>query len=916
MLRRRRRRRSPTRTPSLERLADAARAHDVLRIRASSTSRASRCGCWCRASARASAAVRPRLGAGEARRGRLVVIGEKGLDRAAIEAALAACHASAARPSDARSTRRRAAVDLGQTPADIVVLSFTDSDLAVLAAAWERLRARPRCRACGSPASPSCRHPYSVDLYVEKSSRHARFVLVRLLGGLDYWRYGVDELAARAGATAWRSRSLPGDDRADARLDAASTLAGRRSRRPVALFPGGRRRQRRAGAALRCCAARPPRCRSPSRRRAPAFGVLRAEPAAPREPSGAARADRVLPLAARRRHRAGRRAGRCAAPRGASRVDGALRHEPEGPRRRRAAARAASRGEPPDVILNTTAFSARLDDGADARSTPPTRRCCRRRQPARREAQWAASARGLSPADLAMNVVLPEIDGRIIAGAHLVQGAGASATTPRIRRCAPRPHRDRVAHVADLAAAWARCAARRAPSSGSPSCCPTIPAKGGRAGYAVGLDTPPSVAAIAAAARARAGYDARRAAAEAERSPRSSREAGAAAVARRLSRALARPAAGLRARRRRAPGASRPTTRPAATARFAFASSAARRQRRRAAARSRPAADAQGDYHDAALPPRHAYVAFYLWLREVERIDALIHLGTHGTLEWLPGKAVALVARLRAAAVLGADAGDLSLHRQQSRRGGAGQAPHRRRDDRPPDAAAGRGRRARRGGRARSACSTNMPRRRRSTRAARARSPSASSSARARRGLAAEARLRRRATPTTALARLDAWLCDLKEMRIGDGLHVFGRRRRRARRLRAATPTRPRLGRRSLRPLSSPPGPAGAPARGRLDVLPTGRNLYPSIRAPCRPAPPGDRPARRRELVAATPRITATGRAHRARPLGQRHDAHRRRRSRPGLALIGVRPRWDTARAASPASRSCRWPCSNGRAST
>ena len=42
------------------------------------------------------------------------------------------------------------------------------------------------------------RHPYSVDLYMAKILSKARFVLVRLLGGMDYWRYGVDELAALA----------------------------------------------------------------------------------------------------------------------------------------------------------------------------------------------------------------------------------------------------------------------------------------------------------------------------------------------------------------------------------------------------------------------------------------------------------------------------------------------------------------------------------------------------------------------------------------------------------------------------------------------------------------------------------------------------------------------------------------------
>jgi cobaltochelatase CobN len=43
-------------------------------------------------------------------------------------------------------------------------------------------------------------------------------------------------------------------------------------------------------------------------------------------------------------------------------------------------------------------------------------------------------------------------------------------------------------------------------------------------------------------------------------------------------------------------------------------------------------------YHDASLPPPHLYMAAYLWLREAWRADALVHLGTHGTQEWLPGK--------------------------------------------------------------------------------------------------------------------------------------------------------------------------------------------------------------------------------------------------------------------------------------
>lgn len=44
------------------------------------------------------------------------------------------------------------------------------------------------------------------------------------------------------------------------------------------------------------------------------------------------------------------------------------------------------------------------------------------------------------------------------------------------------------------------------------------------------------------------------------------------------------------------------------------------------------------DYHDTRQPPDHAYLAAYLYLRDVAGVDALIHFGTHGTQEWTPGK--------------------------------------------------------------------------------------------------------------------------------------------------------------------------------------------------------------------------------------------------------------------------------------
>ncbi len=52
--------------------------------------------------------------------------------------------------------------------------------------------------------------------------------------------------------------------------------------------------------------------------------------------------------------------------------------------------------------------------------------------------------------------------------------------------------------------------------------------------------------------------------------------------------------------------------------------------------------DLQASYHSPDLPPPHAYLAYYIWMQHEFKADALVHIGKHGNLEWLPGKSVAL----------------------------------------------------------------------------------------------------------------------------------------------------------------------------------------------------------------------------------------------------------------------------------
>ncbi|MGH6841349.1 MAG: cobaltochelatase subunit CobN, partial [Methylocella sp.] len=268
------------------------------------------------------------------------------------------------------------------------------------------------------------------------------------------------------------------------------------------------------------------------------------------------------------------------------------------------------------------------------------------------------------------------------------------------------------------------------------------------------------------------------------------------------------------------------------------------------------AAKRKADYHDTGLPPCHSYVAFYVWLRRHEKIDAMIHCGTHGTLEWLPGKAAALTGECAPEAVLGAlpviypfivnNPGEAG---QAKRRISALTIGHLT----PPLTSAGS-----HGAALEIEALFDEYAIAESLDPKRARLLAQAILARAKEtGLFQDSGLKDGAGPADALRHLDAWLCDLKDMRIAGGLHVFGQSPEAS--LRDATvaaliKTLPqargeagrggdaaarigelidRCGETERASLLAAldgrfvaPGPGGAPSRGRLDVLPTGRNLY------------------------------------------------------------------------------------------
>jgi cobaltochelatase CobN len=721
-------------------------------------------------------------------------------------------------------------VDLGQPPGEVVVLSFADSDLSALSAAWAMERdALPSVRLAHLR---DLRHPMSVDLWIDRVGIHAKVILVRLLGGLDWWRYGSERLAVLARERGIALALLPGEDRDDPRLAEASTLPSHELDTLLRFFREGGRENLRG--LLRWLA-----------RHAGMPGEMPQPQPVPRMAGylpgvGAVSLDRLMaeltpvkPVVPIIFYRALLLAADLApidalyealAARGlgpAPLVITSLKDAAAAEFVRGALARLS-----PAVIVTTTAFAAGGEPGEPTPLDGPDVPVLQVVLATTKRAAWRDSARGLGAADLAMHVVLPELDGRVLAGAVAFKDALPPQAELAFTALANRPEPDRIAFVAERIAALARLAALPRAKRRVAILLPDYPGAGGREGYAVGLDVPASVLALLADLDA-AGY-------AVDEPPPTSRalldalDAGCAEATLPLDTYLqwlsvlpADVATAVRA------AWGEPSDDPNLHGNaFRFRARAFGNVLVALPPDRGRAGDRRADYHDPTLPPRHALVAFGLWLQQ--RADAIVHMGAHGTLEWLPGKAVALTASCFPELMVGplpvlypfivSNPGEAAQAKRRLAAVTIGHLP-------PPLTTTGLSGEARELERLvdEYAQADGLDRRRRE-RLARLIVDAAQRS-----GLAREAGVDSDSDPDTALRRIDAWLCDLKDLAIKDGLHVYGRAPASdaADESWAASAAAERSaliaaldGRRVAA------GPAGSPARGRRDVLPTGRNLF------------------------------------------------------------------------------------------
>jgi cobaltochelatase CobN len=682
-----------------------------------------------------------------------------------------------------------AAVDLAQTPGDIVLLSSADTEIALLAAAQRRLRQADR-------AAPQLRlapltrlgHHFSVDLYMETVAE-ARLVIARLLGGSAYWPYGVERLVETCREHDIPLALLPGDDKPDAELRERSTVAADQLRRLWRYLaeggPGNAENLLRYAATL---IGRPLVWAEPAPLlRAGLYWPDRAMPSLS-DIAGAWQGDGgIVPIvfyralvqsantapidalvAALARHR--------------------LRPLPVFVQSLKDGEAASLFAElfaaaPPAVILNATGFVIRPGVDPLAAAGCPVLQIVFAGSD---EPVWRAGTRGLGPRDLAMNVVLPEVDGRILSRAVSFKAPLGRDGETEAELVGYRPVADRVGFVAELARNWTRLRHKPRAERRVALILANYPNRDGRIGNGVGLDTPASAITIAAALAA-AGYRtgdmpnapqalmARLLAGPTNADPYGPATETLAFPEYSAFFATLPPAMQRAVAERWGAAESDPFFRAGRVdcGRFAIPGFWAGN----IAVLIQPARgyniDPKATYHDPALVPPHAYFAAYAWLCREFRADAIVHLGKHGTLEWLPGKALALSAECFPEAVLGPlpnlypfivnDPGEGTQAKRRAqavivdhltppltRAGSYGPlAELERLIDEYYEAAQGDVRRA-------AVLAAAILERARAA------------------GLDADCRVSAADDAATALRKLDGFLCELKEMQIRDGLHVFG----------------------------------------------------------------------------------------------------------------------------------------------
>ncbi|CAN7227168.1 cobaltochelatase subunit CobN [Polaromonas sp. LjRoot131] len=578
-------------------------------------------------------------------------------------------HLLSTRPGGHVEDGGQGVVRVEQTPGDIVVLSAADTTLALLADAAGQLEAGfPTVRLANLMW---LRQPASADMYVDEVLQHARVVVIDHLGSASDWAYVVERVRELARERGQWLALFSGDAAEDLQLLMRSTAPHEDCRQLWrCLREGGRDNACTFFELIGHSAfGRGPRPTPPE--------VL--PPAMVYRPQEAPPWQQGVPAALLVFYRAHVQAGNTAvfdamlaALHGAGMNAIAVAVDSLKNPASLALLRSMAAERQVGVVLNATSFAVTALDGDDADSVDGalmdplagdapvlqliTAGCS--------QEQWQADPHGLAPRDLAMQVVLPEVDGRIGTRAISFKGLAWRCERTEVDVVRYQPEPERMAFVAELARRW--CVLRDKPNADKRVALvlANYPNDDARLANGVGLDTPASTVALL-----RAMQDAGYATGDLPGGGDALIAALVAGVTNNLDGNDMRPAGQSLAMAdylqdfKQLDAAGRdavnalwgPPEQDPMVRSGRFMVSGLRLDHVFVGiqpARGRDL-DLVATYHDADLVPTHNYLAFYFWLRRSFSVDAVVHVGKHGNLEWLPGKSVALGAACWPDAILG-----------------------------------------------------------------------------------------------------------------------------------------------------------------------------------------------------------------------------------------------------------------------
>ena len=718
-------------------------------------------------------------------------------------------------------------VDLDHQPADLVVLSFSDSDLGAFAAGWHRANEAakegfPSLRLANLSA---LKHPVSVDTYIEKTLCHARAILVRLIGGVPYWSYGLHQVAKLAKKHNIAFAVIPADGRPDKQLDEISSVPVSTLRRLQHFCETGGKVA--AHAALAQLALAGGLYAGPVNGAKIVGNVGGWSPeqdvCCPVISCGFSERPRIL-ITFYRSFIAAADLKPIAALFDQLRSHGfdvmsLFVPSLKAPDAARWLKRQIGYYKPVGIV-NATFFSGKGKSGEsplDCGDVPVFQLAL---ATSNRQA-WQEADRGLSPADMAMHVVLPEVDGRIFAGVVSFKEPEALDEGLQFAAIAHQPEEARIAAVAQKIANWHKLQTTALDQQKPALILSTYPGRPWQMAHAVGLDAIQSVESILSflghvEEGTKLNLEARLQD-ETIRWDLASYQAALQSLPRELQDQLTQIWG--------APeddGLVKNGAFHFPALRCGHALVALQPERG-------DVADRDADYHDISRTPSHSYVAFYLWLQKAYQADAIIHVGAHGTLEWLPGKAVALSDACWPEALAGHlpiiypfvvnDPGEAAQAKRRIAAVTMGHIP-------PPlrvsDAPAQFSYLESLLDEYSNADGLDPKRRDRLK-------DEILSEANALH-IAADLGLGEETDAAEALTRIDSFVCDIKESQFGDGLHIYGvgGQEQKAFETEESIASERRAIQKALSGKLIAAGPAGSPYRGRMDVLPTGRNLYAS----------------------------------------------------------------------------------------